>query len=895
MSSLRWVTGTQPGVLDPSQTQRVLRSKPGMSTLAFAEYDDAGVQPPQAAGPLNELFNTLHTRRVAVETSSDGKMHWRLVPCAQLRGVRDEGEWPRTVNFLGQETVMMTRDQWDLHKLDPYYVCIVDVNLASIWLANPPQTAPISPPATDSDTKQAKTGAGTSSQPYVVDDTDRPSAPPSAPSPPFSDHARKPNPFAARVDSVSESESDEEDQLDASTPEPAQQPMDVPAPEQAATEQLTDGETQTGTKRKASASPPMERARTPSIISISSDSGAETETPQRQPKRHESRTHGPTAYRRALFEPGGTGSHRSRPPPVHEQNDTGNKRRKLDPNIPWEKFAFFKPSYSAAPSNMWAPYPPQMPQRAAGVSPSPRRARPHTASSPARPALRPYPFYPLPNYPPINVPFKRSQPAQSAESSESEAETPSKKQKTARSHTSKRRASHSPEVEEVPGPIPSSSKRPRTDAHAPPETPRAKARQERAEFKAQREKARKAARPTAALFGNPDPFADIPNIWHSVQSPYAGPSSSASSSQFRPSASTSFESAFPGFNLPPLGAFNDWTLPGFGAYRDFVPKQEPGLDGDSADGDHDSVDEDQQFEQAQEDPGFEFTEEDTARAAAIAESKRKLAELERDRPIWEAAQRKRRQEEDFARRQKEEKARREEQRRREHAARAEQEKRREEQRRREYEEQLRRESDASRRRAQDRMWEKYTEHRKESGHKNHSFFTDDNDFADFKSHYSSSSFHSSWCPPPFSRPTPMFKTKAGSSTASKPSQPWTPLQALDRYNKQCVAFDSSKFTEQSKLSLSNIPWPVLARSPIAVQHVDWDTVGEFFKNVKKFMSTPDYVALVDKSHKRWHPDRWRSRTGAFRFIEGTQEQREEVEKKVNMVSQVLTPLWQETR
>ncbi|EJD53181.1 hypothetical protein AURDEDRAFT_21580, partial [Auricularia subglabra TFB-10046 SS5] len=72
-------------------------------------------------------------------------------------------------------------------------------------------------------------------------------------------------------------------------------------------------------------------------------------------------------------------------------------------------------------------------------------------------------------------------------------------------------------------------------------------------------------------------------------------------------------------------------------------------------------------------------------------------------------------------------------------------------------------------------------------------------------------------------------------------------------------FDSTKFSESSKLALDVIPWPVLARPPVSVNLVDWDTVGEFFKTVRGTLSTADFAALVDKSHKRWHPDRWRSR------------------------------------
>ncbi|KAH7107625.1 hypothetical protein BKA62DRAFT_683975, partial [Auriculariales sp. MPI-PUGE-AT-0066] len=124
-------------------------------------------------------------------------------------------------------------------------------------------------------------------------------------------------------------------------------------------------------------------------------------------------------------------------------------------------------------------------------------------------------------------------------------------------------------------------------------------------------------------------------------------------------------------------------------------------------------------------------------------------------------------------------------------------------------------------------------------------------------------------------------------------QAWQPKQALECYNKLCAAFDGAKYTEDSVLKFSAIPWPVLERPPVRIADLDWDAVDKFFKSVKLLLTGHEYDTLVDKSHKRFHPDRWRARTGAYKYLEGSEDARKEVETKVNMVSQVITPLWAE--
>jgi hypothetical protein len=198
-----------------------------------------------------------------------------------------------------------------------------------------------------------------------------------------------------------------------------------------------------------------------------------------------------------------------------------------------------------------------------------------------------------------------------------------------------------------------------------------------------------------------------------------------------------------------------------------------------------------------------ISKEDVARKAAIAESRRKLAELEADRPLWESEAKKR-----MAREKMEEenrKAKAEAQRR--AATRAEAE-RREQARRVEreaekHEDALRNEREEMAQRERDR---RQRQQRWTYG-------------------------------------------------------PWTEKRALERYRALSETFDTTKFSASEPLTAESVPWPVL-QSPatFSVEDVNWATVEKFFEVVKGHMRPQDYKNFVEKSHRRFHPDRWRSRS-----------------------------------
>lgn len=198
-----------------------------------------------------------------------------------------------------------------------------------------------------------------------------------------------------------------------------------------------------------------------------------------------------------------------------------------------------------------------------------------------------------------------------------------------------------------------------------------------------------------------------------------------------------------------------------------------------------------------------MSHEEQARCAALEESIRKLQELEKDKPLWDEAAKKRKMRETAEEDELRAKA---ERRRQAAAAQAERERQakvetegKEARARAEAE---KREREASAKRAREKMQE---QQRWETG-------------------------------------------------------PWTTSRALDRYRTLCESFDSTKFSPNDPLTFEDVPWPVLhAPRTFSVEDVDWAAVERFFEMVKPFVRGAEYSAFVEKSHRRFHPDRWRSR------------------------------------
>ncbi|KAF8530439.1 hypothetical protein BU17DRAFT_35727 [Hysterangium stoloniferum] len=117
---------------------------------------------------------------------------------------------------------------------------------------------------------------------------------------------------------------------------------------------------------------------------------------------------------------------------------------------------------------------------------------------------------------------------------------------------------------------------------------------------------------------------------------------------------------------------------------------------------------------------------------------------------------------------------------------------------------------------------------------------------------------------------------------------WTPQVAIDRYIATAAKFDAAIFTSKSPPTFASIPWPMLQPS-FSLNDIEWDAIESFFATAERLLSADDIRAFMDKSHKRFHPDRWRSR----RLLASVENEldRDLLEVAVSTVSQALTPMW----
>ena len=130
-----------------------------------------------------------------------------------------------------------------------------------------------------------------------------------------------------------------------------------------------------------------------------------------------------------------------------------------------------------------------------------------------------------------------------------------------------------------------------------------------------------------------------------------------------------------------------------------------------------------------------------------------------------------------------------------------------------------------------------------------------------------------------------------SSTRSTNLNGWTGRKALDRYNNLAAEFDSLRVSESAPLDMSKIPWPVLHAPGYKLAQVDWSAVEAFFSQTETLLGgkkSAVWKELLKSSTRRFHPDRWRAR-GLIGPYGGGQE----VEDRVNDVAKALNPLYKE--
>lgn len=215
------------------------------------------------------------------------------------------------------------------------------------------------------------------------------------------------------------------------------------------------------------------------------------------------------------------------------------------------------------------------------------------------------------------------------------------------------------------------------------------------------------------------------------------------------------------------------------------------------------------------------------RLANIEESRRKLAELEKDKPLWEESARKRQARE------------REEERTRQRAKAIKEE-----------EERQRRQARAARHKRDERREQEKQERERE---------------------------------------TRIQEQSGRMFVCGTQDSGWSVEHALRRYLEMSTRFDAAKFSDgANSATFSVIPWPVL-RPSFSVREIEWNAVEKFFGKVEALLTLVEFKDLVEKSHRRFHPDRWRSR-GLLVSVKDDME-RDLLEVAGSTVAQAITPLW----
>lgn len=119
---------------------------------------------------------------------------------------------------------------------------------------------------------------------------------------------------------------------------------------------------------------------------------------------------------------------------------------------------------------------------------------------------------------------------------------------------------------------------------------------------------------------------------------------------------------------------------------------------------------------------------------------------------------------------------------------------------------------------------------------------------------------------------------------------WTKQRGVERFEAVSIEFDEIKFCDAQPLTFESIPWPVLG-SPhrLTVNDIEWNAVEAFFAAAQAMVSESQYKAMVEKAHRRFHPDKWRSRGILHTVLDS--DLRKRLEEAGNIVAQAITPIW----
>lgn len=101
---------------------------------------------------------------------------------------------------------------------------------------------------------------------------------------------------------------------------------------------------------------------------------------------------------------------------------------------------------------------------------------------------------------------------------------------------------------------------------------------------------------------------------------------------------------------------------------------------------------------------------------------------------------------------------------------------------------------------------------------------------------------------------------------------WTESRAFARYLEECTFFDATQFSAvHHPLTADDVPWPTLSQPDmIPLSTIEWSSVELFFQQLGEAVTQQEYYQLLESSHRRFHPDRWSSR-GLFDAVLDPQE------------------------
>ncbi|PBK65165.1 hypothetical protein ARMSODRAFT_1022587 [Armillaria solidipes] len=119
---------------------------------------------------------------------------------------------------------------------------------------------------------------------------------------------------------------------------------------------------------------------------------------------------------------------------------------------------------------------------------------------------------------------------------------------------------------------------------------------------------------------------------------------------------------------------------------------------------------------------------------------------------------------------------------------------------------------------------------------------------------------------------------------------WTDSQAVDRFLILMDEFETTPYSESQPLTSSSVPWPVLVKPRrFKVSDLDdWQAVDGFFKFARRYLQANVYKKMVMRARQMFHPDRWKSRSLLKTVMDDSV--RSSLEAAGNKVSQAVNAL-----